>query len=167
MGTHVFLSLIKKKKVTHPRAKLKTCHILSNILQIWKIPQMHLFIWISKHTIYYIKISIRCFYKKFDCLIQSLYSLLLICRWQRLNRVTSLIYRSQPIWSRWDFGRFFRHFCNLSTKNNFISNISSYFSQIKFWICFRTLQGENETGRIQSCIKYTNTYKKTNKKSKY
>ena len=32
---------------------------------------------------------------------------LLICCGQRLNRVTSLIYRSQPIWLRWDYGRFY------------------------------------------------------------
>ena len=39
-----------------------------------------------------------------------------VSRGQRLNRVTSLIYRSQPMLTRWDYGRFYELFWNLSTK---------------------------------------------------
>ena len=39
-----------------------------------------------------------------------------VTRGQILNRVTSLIYQLQPIWTRWDYGRFYDFFKNLSTK---------------------------------------------------
>ena len=39
-----------------------------------------------------------------------------VTRGKRLNRVTTLIYRSQPIWTRWDYGWFYELFCNLSIK---------------------------------------------------
>ena len=53
-----------------------------------------------------------------------------VTRGQRLNRVTSLIYWSQPIWTRWDYGRFYELFCNHSTKTTFFQTYFLTLSQI-------------------------------------
>ena len=53
-----------------------------------------------------------------------------VTRGQRLNRVTSLIYRSQPIWTRWDYVRFYELFCNLSTKTTLFQTYFITLSQI-------------------------------------
>ena len=51
-----------------------------------------------------------------------------VTRGQRLNRVTSLIYQSQSILNRWDYGRFYIIFFLQSFNyNNFMSYLPPYF----------------------------------------
>ena len=55
-----------------------------------------------------------------------------VTRGQRLNRVTSLIYRSQPIWTCWDNSRFYELFCNHSTKTTFFQTYFLTLSEINY-----------------------------------
>ena len=90
---------------THVHTVLEVYTIRNNlgtspILHVWC--QMMTLVWICHSYMAHLMLQI-------DWIIS-------VTRGQRLNHVTSLMYRSQPVWTRWDYGRFYEFFCNFSTK---------------------------------------------------
>ena len=95
-------------------------------------------------------------YQFIDWIIQSLCSPLLISRWLRIE-LPRFIYPSQPIWSRWDYGRFYTHFCNHSTTTTSFHTYLIISSQLNtklllFNVCFFLRSNWRNTFHMDSTL---------------